>query len=79
MIYECHGHIIADGDSYIQSMKRHKFGINEPYVHEALQKISESGISFYRDGGDKYNVSAYAKKIAGEYGVDYRTPHIYHP
>jgi imidazolonepropionase-like amidohydrolase len=74
MKYECHGHIIADGVSYKDAMARHKSGVDEAYVRSALQKVAAHGIGFYRDGGDKYMVSAFAKKVAGEYGVDYRTP-----
>ncbi|SHH94404.1 Amidohydrolase family protein [Sporobacter termitidis DSM 10068] len=74
MKYECHGHIIADGVSYQEAMARHKGGIDAAYVHKALKTVAAHGIGFYRDGGDKYMVSAFAKKIAGEYGVDYRTP-----
>ena len=74
MIYECHGHIIADGISYVDSMARHNNGVDKEYVRRALKTVADHGIGFYRDGGDKYMVSAYAKKIAGEYGVDYRTP-----
>lgn len=74
MKYECHGHIIADGFSYADSMKRHENGVDETYVRKNLEIIAAHGIGFYRDGGDKYMVSAFAKKVAGEYGIDYRTP-----
>ncbi len=74
MKYECHGHIIADGISYADSMERNKNGVDEAFVRKNLKTIAEHGIGFYRDGGDKYMVSALAKKIAGEYGIDYRTP-----
>ena len=74
MIYECHGHIIADGVNYQDAMARHKNGVDIPYVRRALASVAAAGIGYYRDGGDKYKVSAYAKTIAGEYGIDYRTP-----
>jgi imidazolonepropionase-like amidohydrolase len=74
MKYECHGHIIADGISYAEAMARHKNGVDEAFVRNNLQTAARHGIGFYRDGGDKYMVSAYAKKVAGEYGIDYRTP-----
>ena len=74
MIYECHGHIIADGVSYADSMNRHKNGVDENYIRGALETVSGRGIGFYRDGGDKYMASAYAKKVALEYDIDYRTP-----
>lgn len=74
MKYECHGHIIADGVSYQDAMARHKNGVDTGYVRQALSTVAAAGVRYYRDGGDKYGVSAYAKKIAGEYGLEYRTP-----
>lgn len=74
MKYECHGHIIADGISYQESMCRHKNTPDATYIRRAFEAIVKHGIGYYRDGGDKYLVSALAKKIAGEYGVEYRTP-----
>jgi hypothetical protein len=74
MIYECHGHIIADGVSYQDAMARHQNGVDTGYVRQTLSTVAAAGIGYYRDGGDKYGVSAYAKKIAGEYGIEYRTP-----
>ena len=71
---ECHGHIIADGVSYTDAMERHKNGVDKDHVRRALEKVRDCGISFYRDGGDKYLASAFAKTIALEYGIDYRTP-----
>jgi imidazolonepropionase-like amidohydrolase len=73
-LFECHGHIILDGSNYAASMELHKNGVDTIAVRAALKKCAESGVAFYRDGGDKYFVSAYAKKIAPEYGIDYRTP-----
>ncbi|NMA25709.1 MAG: amidohydrolase family protein [Clostridiales bacterium] len=74
MKFECHGHIIADGENYTEAMERHKKGVDVLYVRNALKRIADHGIRFYRDGGDKHMVSAYAKKIAVDYGIDYRTP-----
>jgi len=71
---ECHGHIICDGVSYRDSIARHKHGVDEAYIRNNLKVCSDHGISFYRDGGDKYMVSAAAKKLAVDYGIDYRTP-----
>lgn len=74
MKYECHGHIIADGENYAEAMERHQKGVDVLYVRNVLKRIADHGIGYYRDGGDKYMVSAYAKKIAVDYGIDYRTP-----
>ena len=74
MIYECHGHIILDGVSYEGAVARHKSGVDDGFVRQNLSICAKHGVSFYRDGGDKHGVSIYAKGIAGEYGIDYRTP-----
>ncbi len=74
MSYECHGHIALNGVNYKASMERHKNGVDEAFLREDLKALSDSGITFYRDGGDKLMVSAYAKKITPEYDIDYRTP-----
>ena len=74
MIYECHGHIILDGIAYTGAVARHKDGVDEAFVRKNLEICAEHGIVFYRDGGDKHGVSVFAKKIAAEYGIDYRMP-----
>ncbi len=74
MSYECHGHIVLDGINYKASMKRHKDGVDEAFVRGNLKALADAGVSFYRDGGDNLMVSAFAKKVAPEYGIDYRTP-----
>jgi imidazolonepropionase-like amidohydrolase len=48
--------------------------VDEAFVRKNLKINSEHGLLYYRDGGDKYSVSEYAKTIAGEYGIDYVTP-----
>ncbi len=74
MKYECHGHIAMDGENFNLAMKRHKNGVDKDFVRRSLQAISCAGIDYFRDGGDKYLVSAYTKTIAAEYGIDYRSP-----
>lgn len=74
MIFECHGHIMLDGLSYSESVARHLNGVDESFVRKNLQVNADNGIVFYRDGGDKYGASAFARKVAHEYGIDYRTP-----
>jgi hypothetical protein len=74
VIYECHGHIIADGISYAGAMERHKNGVDESLVRDNLRTAAAWGVGFYRDGGDKYYASQFAKSVAAEYGIDYRTP-----
>jgi len=73
-IYECHGHIILDSFGYAGSVERHKNGLDKGFIRRNLKICSEHGIKFYRDGGDRHGASVYAKTVAGEYGIDYRTP-----
>jgi len=65
---------MLDGISYTEAVARHENGVDEDFVRKNLQTNAEHGILFYRDGGDKHGASAYARKIAHEYGVDYRSP-----
>ena len=74
MVYECHGHIILDGVAYSGAVARHQYGVDEAFVRRNLEICAEHSVVFYRDGGDKFGVSIFAKSIAGEYGIDYRTP-----
>ena len=74
MLYECHGHIILDGVAYRGAVARHNNGVDEAFTRGNLETCARHGATFYRDGGDKHMVSAFAKTVAGEYGIDYRTP-----
>ncbi|MDR3278633.1 MAG: Xaa-Pro dipeptidase [Oscillospiraceae bacterium] len=74
MKYECHGHIAADGVSYARAMARHANGADEASLRASLAAVAARGVTYYRDGGDKLGVSEYAKKLAPEYGIEYRTP-----
>jgi len=74
MIYECHGHIILDSESYSCAVARHEKGVDKTFVSRNLKTCADNGIVFYRDGGDKHGASVFAKRIAAEYGIDYRTP-----
>lgn len=48
--------------------------LSDDEIHSRLKAYADSGVTFLRDGGDKASVSLRAKEIAGEYGIDYRTP-----
>jgi imidazolonepropionase-like amidohydrolase len=65
---------MADGVSYAEAAARHSRAPDETAVRAALCALKEHGVGFFRDGGDKFGVSLFAKTLAPEYGVDYRTP-----
>ena len=74
MFGECHAHVIMDGINYQVAVKRHEYGPDERLVRNCLETYQKAGVSFVRDGGDARGVSALARKLAPEYGIDYRTP-----
>ena len=74
MFGECHAHIIMDGVNYRHAIDLHRNGPDDNVIREHLKIYQDRGISFVRDGGDALGVSARAKELAPEYGIDYRTP-----
>lgn len=74
MFGECHGHIFMNGVNYREAVALHKNGVNKEEIRKRLAEYQKAGISFFREGGDYLGVSSYAARIAGEYGIDYRSP-----
>lgn len=74
MFGECHAHVIMDGKNYKAAVALHKEKPNEAVIREHLSAWQQADITFVRDGGDAYGVSERARELAGEYGIDYRTP-----
>lgn len=74
MFGECHAHIIMDGVNYRHAIDLHRNGPDDNAIREHLKIYQDRGITFVRDGGDALGVSARAKELAPEYGIDYRTP-----
>ena len=74
MFGECHAHMLMDGVNYREAVARHRDAVCEEKVREFFEAYQRAGVSFIRDGGDNAGVSKRASEIAGEYGIDYRTP-----
>lgn len=74
MFGECHAHLIMDGKNYKEAVALHKNGVRDDVLRQHLKEWQSAGVSFVRDGGDARGVSKRAKELAGEYGIDYRTP-----
>lgn len=74
MFGENHAHIFMDGVNYRQAVRMHVSGVDDGVIHGHLKAYQEKHISFVRDGGDNLQVSKRAKELAGEYGIEYRTP-----
>ena len=73
-LFECHGHLMMDGEDYKTARLRHTGGVNLSALRENLSALQRAGVRYFRDGGDALGVSAAAREIAGDYGIEYATP-----
>lgn len=71
---ECHAHMIMDGKNYKKAVELHVQQVQDEVIRRHLNSYQDAQVRFVRDGGDAYGVSKRAKKLAPEYGIDYRTP-----
>lgn len=71
--FECHGHIFMDGMDYRQAAGQHRGGVDREIIRARFSELQSWGIGYYRDGGDRLGVSAFAREIAEEYGIEYKT------
>ena len=74
MFGECHAHIFLNGYDYRKAVETQKNGPQDALIRSHLKEYQKRGIRFVRDGGDHYGVSRRTAQLAGEYGIDYRTP-----
>lgn len=74
MFGECHAHLFMDGINYRGAVNDHKNGVNIARVREHLQAYRACGVTYIRDGGDRFGVSLRARELAEGYGIIYRTP-----
>lgn len=74
MFGECHAHIFMNGYDYKKAVEDHKYAPDEDLIREHLKAYKKHGVTYVRDGGDIYGASSMAKRIAWEYGIEYRTP-----
>ena len=74
MYADCHMHMVFDGVDWKKAIARHQAGPDLMYIRKVLQTYRELGVTYLRDGGDKWGVSAAARAVAPEFGITYRTP-----
>ena len=74
MFGECHAHLMMDGKDYKAAAARHKGGVDMETVRGYFAAYQAAGVTFVRDGGDRFGVSKAARAMAPEYGIDYITP-----
>ena len=69
-----HIHMVLDGVYWRGAIARHSAAVDKQFVREQLDIYQKAGFTYLRDGGDRWGVGAYAREIAPEYGIVYRTP-----
>lgn len=74
MLGDLHIHMILDGVYYRAAIDAQRETPCDHLVRSRLADYRARGISFLRDGGDAWGISLRAKALAGEYGIDYRSP-----
>lgn len=75
MLGDCHIHMVLDGVlNYREAMDRHKSGPDDEFIRKTLKQYQKAGMTFLRDGGDKYGASRRAAELAPEYGLTYLSP-----
>lgn len=73
-LFECHGHLMMDGAEFAAARRRHADGVDTAAVARALFALQNAGVGYFRDGGDALGVSARARDMAADYGIEYVTP-----
>ncbi|MCL2579267.1 MAG: amidohydrolase family protein [Oscillospiraceae bacterium] len=73
-LYECHGHILLDETGLGAARTRHSSKIDATALRTSFKALQNSGVSYFRDGGDNLGVCAYAREIAPAYGIRYAAP-----
>lgn len=71
---DCHIHMVLDGVDWKNAIARHSRAPDISIIRRTLEEYQKQGITYLRDGGDRWGVGAAAKVIAPEYGITYKTP-----
>ena len=67
-------HMILDGLEWRSAIDRHRVKPDMPFIRQVLETYRQMGITYLRDGGDRWGAGAAARTLAPEYGITYRTP-----
>ena len=71
---DCHVHMILDGVEWKSAIGRHKEKPDMEFIRKVLGIYRDNGVTYLRDGGDRWGAGKAAREVAAEYGIIYRTP-----
>ena len=74
MLYDCHMHMVLDGENWREAIARHQPQPQDAFIHATLRSYQARGYTYLRDGGDRWGVGRRARELAADYGICYRTP-----
>mgnify|MGYP003292154850 CR=1 FL=1 len=71
---DCHIHMVLDGVNWKEAIARHRERPDCRFIHQSLECYRKKGVTYLRDGGDRWYVGRAARELAADYGITYRTP-----
>lgn len=71
---DCHMHMVLDGVWWKDAIGRHAQQVQTDFCKKMLETYKSLGFTYLRDGGDRWGVGAYARSLAPQYDITYRTP-----
>lgn len=74
MRWECHGHLMMDGEDFKAARERHRHGVDETRLRQELSALRDAGVEYFREGGDAWGVGERGREIAAEYRIMLTTP-----
>lgn len=74
MLADLHMHMLLDGVYWRDAISAHRLQPDDGIIRRQLAAYRDRGITFLRDGGDRFGVCLRAKALAADYGITLRTP-----
>lgn len=74
MFADLHIHMLLSGSDWRAAIAGHQPQPDDALIRRRLAAYQAAGITYLRDGGDRFGVCLRARELAPEYSVTYRTP-----
>lgn len=71
---DLHIHMVLDGVNWKAAIAAHAARPDDGLIRARLEDYRARGVTFLRDGGDRWGVCLRARALAKNYGIDYRCP-----
>lgn len=74
MFADLHIHMLLSGADWKAAVAGHQSSPDDAWIRRRLAAYQAAGITYLRDGGDRFGVCLRARELAPEYGITYRAP-----